>query len=400
MLDSAWGADDHPYMIVSALLLLAQAATPQPAQPADIIVVGQRAEQALADCLARACPPAEDVEASLQASVEQFTGGRYVDARRTLQASIRRNRDHAAQLPGPVSSLYATLATVAEHEGDADLWRTSARNNVLVLREHVGEGNPATLTEELSFADNILGMGQTATADEMYGTAQRHAIEAGHANIAAGAAFRRAWLAMLREQYDRAERFATQAVTLAGPGDRTIVELRDILRARIAIRKGDKGAVDALAARLRQSADAQPRLLFSRPIENIDPAQFIDLSFPIGGWNDSRIRFADVGYWVRPDGRTADAEVLQTSGLGQWRQVILDQVADRRYVPLDVPAGSPGTYRIDRFTIRGTIGIATGTRIRQRVGQLTVHIVDLTETEAMSAAAKRQMAEVRSRQGS
>lgn len=388
-------------MIRSALLLLAQSAAPQPAPAPDIIVVGHRAEQALADCLARSCPPAEEVEASLQASVEQFSAGRYVDARRTLQAAIRRNRDHAAQLPGPVSSLYATLATVAEHEGDSNLWRQSARNNVLVLRQHLGEANPATLTEELSFADNMLGLGEVTTADDMYGTAQRRAIGAGQRDLAAGAAFRRAWVAMLREQYDRADRFATEAVSLAGPGDSVMGELRDILRARIAIRKGDKGAVEALASRLRQSADAQPRLLYSRPVEDINPAEFPgNVTMTGAGWHDSSIHFADVGYWVRPDGRTADAEVLQTSGLGQWKQAILDQVRERRYIPLDVAPGSPGTYRIDRFTVRGTIDTDTGTRIRKRIGRLSVHIVDLTETDAMAATAKQQMAEAQGKQGS
>ncbi len=385
-------------MVVSALLLMAQAAVPQPAPTDDIVVVGHRAEQALADCLKRNCPPAQEVEASLQASVEQFSAGRYVDARRTLQTAIRRNRGHAAELPGPVSSLYATLATVAEHEGDSTLWRTSARNNVLVLRQHLGQTDPATLTEELSFADNILGLGDTALADRMYHAAQRRALDTGRRDLAAGAAFRRAWVAMLRERYDQVERYATEAVDIAGPGDRAMAELRDILRTRIAVRKGDKGAVDALAARLRQSPAEAPVLLFSRPVENINPR---DISGSIvlnsNNWNDSNIRFADVGYWIRPDGKTAEPEILQTSGLGQWENGILRQVAERRYAPLTLEAGSPGTYRIDRFTVRATMGVPLGSRIRQRMGPLTVHIVDLTETEAMAAAAKRQMAQTQTK---
>ncbi len=381
-------------MVVSALLLMAQAAVPQPAPADDIVVIGHRAEQALADCLQRNCPPAQEVEASLQASVEQFSAGRYVDARRTLQTAIRRNRDHAAELPGPVSSLYATLATVAEHEGDSTLWRQSARNNVAVLRQHLGEADPATLKEELSFADNMLGLGEIATADGMYGVAQRRALDAGRRDLAAGAAFRRAWLAMLRGRYDQAERHATEAVDIAGPAKPVVGELRDILRARIAIRKGDKGAVDALAARLRQSPVETPLLLFSRPVEDINPEEIPGaISANSNGWNDSSIRFADVGYWIRPDGKTADPEILQTSRLGQWEKGVLRQVADRRYAPLALEAGSPGTYRIDRFTIRGTIDTPTGTRIRQRMGRLTVHVVDLTETEAMTAAARRQMAQ-------
>jgi hypothetical protein len=95
----------------------------------------------LAECLALECPPAKEIEMSLQASVEQFVDGRYAEARRTLQKAIRRNRDHAADLPRPVSSLHVTLATVAEHTGDTTVWLESARNNVRVLRRYLGEIN-------------------------------------------------------------------------------------------------------------------------------------------------------------------------------------------------------------------------------------------------------------------
>ncbi len=370
-----------------ALLLLAQIAQPPAAAPDEIVVVGHRAEDALAACLARSCPPAEDVEASLQASVEQFAGGRYGVARKTLQAAIRRNRDHAAQLPGPVSSLYATLATVAEHEGDRELWTASARNNLLILRRHLGTANLATLTEQLTFGDTMLGIGQSHAADDAYCMVQRLALAAGHPAMAAGAVFRRALVATARGDYRTARRLADDAVALAGPGDRRLADLRAILDARIAVAKGDDGAIDALAARLRQSVDEQPRLLFSKPVFDIS---FVTSANP---WHDSEIRFADVGYWIRPDGRTAGVEVLRDAGLGQWRSGIVKQVADRRYVPLSVAPGHPGLYRIDRFTVRATIGTPIGTRIQRRMGTLTTHIVDLTETEALSDIHKRRTAQ-------
>ncbi|MCG7348274.1 hypothetical protein [Sphingomonas sp. ACRSK] len=377
-------------MLSPVLLLLAQAAAPPP--PAgDVIVVGHRAEQELARCLARNCPPAEEVDASLEASVEQFADGRYTDARRTLQTAIRRNRNHAAELPGPVSSLYATLATVAEHEGDSDLWRTAARNNVLVLRRHLGETNLATLREELSFADSLVGLGAPGAANSAYRTIQQRAAGTGHPGIAAGAAFRRAWLALLRDRFKEAQRFADEAVSLAGTDDRLMVDLREVLRTRIAIRKGDEGAIEALAARLRQSADVQPQLLFAPPLANNNPPA-PPFGVHLNPWHDSRIRFADVGYWIRANGQTAEVEVLRTSGLDQWGPGILRQVRERRYVPLDVEPGHPGIYRIDRFTVRGAMDVPTGSHLRQRMGDLTVHVVDLTETDAMRETRRRQTA--------
>jgi hypothetical protein len=376
-------------MLGSVLLLLAQGASAPMAASDEVIVIGRRAEEELAACIARHCSPAEEVEASLHASVEQFADGRYGDARGTLRTAIARNQKYAADMPGPVSSLHATLATVAEHEGDTNLWRTSARNNVLVLRRHLGEADPATLREELNFADGLVGLGAPEEADGAYGSVQRLATQTGRSDVAAGAAFRRAWLALMRNRFSAAERFADDAVQLSGANKRLMMDLREILRARVAIRKGDEGAVDTLAARLRRSAAAPPQLLFSPKIENVNPAARSRRE-QRNPWHDSQIRFADVGYWIRPDGRTAEVEVLRTSDLGQWGPAILRQVSTRRYVPLAVEPGHPGLYRIDRFTVRAEIGTPTGTRIAQRMGNLTVHIIDLTETEAMSTAHRRR----------
>ncbi|WP_028964888.1 hypothetical protein [Sphingomonas phyllosphaerae] len=372
------------------LLLLAQvAASSTPAEPKDVIVVGHRAEKELAACLARNCPPAQEVEASLQASVEQFADGRYTDARRTLQRAITRNKRHAAELPGPVSSLYATLATVAEHEGDEDLWRTASRNNLLTLRGQLGDTSLATMGEELKFADDMAAQGAFDLADGTYTKVQRNAAATGRNDLAAGATFRRAWLALARGRNRDAERFADAAVALAGPGDATMAQLRDIVRTRVAVRKGDKDAVDALAARIRQSTNAPPILLYAPPIEDINPPPG---SIAIMSQSDTSIRFADVGYWIRPDGRIADAELLRTNELGQWSPVILEQVRARRYVPPKLAEGEPGLYRIDRFTVRGTMGTPVGTRIEQRTGRMSVHVIDLTETQAMSEAHRARVA--------
>ena len=371
------------------LLLLAQVATSANPLTNDVIVVGHRAEKELAACLARHCPPAQEVEASLQASVEQFADGRYPDARRTLQRAIDRNKRHAATLPGPVSSLYATLATVAEHEGDRQLWRTASRNNLTTLRAQLGEANGATMREELQFADDMVGQGVLNLADDTYAKVQRNAAAGGSTDLAASATFRRAWLALARGRNREAERFADAAVALAGPGDATMAQLREIVRTRVAVRKGDKEAVDRLAARIRQSTDAPPILLYAPPIEDINPPPRL---VAIVSQSDSGIRFADVGYWIRPDGRIADAELLRTNGLGQWSPVILKQVRARRYVPPKLAEGEPGLYRIDRFTVRATMGTPLGTRIEQRTGRLSVHVIDLTETQAMSEAHRAHVA--------
>ncbi|WP_125996075.1 hypothetical protein [Sphingomonas sp. S-NIH.Pt15_0812] len=372
-------------MIVTTALLLVTAqlvpAAPQTPDADEVIVLGRRAEKGLTDCLQRQCPPAEDVEASLQAAVEQFGAGRYADAHRTLQKAIHRNKKHAAELPGPVSSLYATLATVAEHEGYKDLWKHAGRQNVVLLREHLGATTPATLTEEIRRADDMLGLGLPDVAEDIYKKVQRLALANDHRSIAAAATYRRAWLALMRNRYAEADKLVRQGATIAGPSQPAMNQVRDVLLARIANRRGDKGAIEALATRLRQSATQAPTLLSAPPVEDINPPPGIS-----DRYDRDPVRWADIGYWIRPDGHTADVEMLRTTGLSQWRVGIVRHVSARRYVPLALDPNSPGIYRIDRFTVRANFGVPLGSRIPSRMGPLTVHVVDLTETNAMIAS--------------
>jgi tetratricopeptide (TPR) repeat protein len=379
-----------------ALLLLVVQVTAAPPSP-DIVVVGKRAERELAACIARNCSPDEEIELTLQTSVEQFTGGRYDDAQRSLQKAIKRNVAYAERLPGPVSSLYATLATVAEHQGNDELWLRSARNNVLTLRRYLGEANSATLGQEIDFADTLIKLGRLQLAEGIYKKVERLAIAQGQGEIAAGSAFRRAWLLMGSGRYKDAERVADEAVGLAAKNKTSMTDLRDILRARIAFQQGKRDGIEALAARLRQNPEGPPKLLYAPPINDINAIRTLVEKDP---WHDSKIRFADVGYWVRPDGKTAGVEVLRNAGLGQWAPGILKQIGSRRYIPLSGSDNDAGMYRIDRFTVRATFEIPTGSRIPQRIGPLTVHVVDLTETDAMKEVSRRHARQARLNAGS
>lgn len=386
LLDRWLNKKKHRVMLGISLLFLVQAATAQTPPAKEVVVVGRRPEKELADCLAHNCPPARDIELSLQAAVDQFADSRYDDARHSLQASLGRNRKHVAELPGPVSSLYATLATVAEHQGDADLWVAAARDNVLVLRRYAGETDTATLQQEFALADTLVGVQALIAADAQYQMIRQRAMQAGKVDIASAATFRRAWLALASDRPDDALARADEAVATAGANAVEANKLRAIVRARVAMRKGrvqGEAAVNALAASLRQSADVAPRLLYQQPIADINPPVEFQMA---QSSQDGKLGATDVGYWIRPDGRTADIEILRNDGLPQWKPLIVQQVRSRRYVPLDLPPGNSGIYRIDRFTVRGTLQARLGSRIPQRAGNLAVRVVDLTEADRMSSA--------------
>ncbi|ARU15396.1 hypothetical protein A9D14_03415 [Croceicoccus marinus] len=100
----------------------------------------------------------------------------------------------------------------------------------------------------------------------------------------------------------------------------------------------------------------------------------------------STILSNDVGYWVMPDGTVRDAQLLRENVMGSWGAAMVEQVAGRRYVPSGAPPGFSGIFRLDRFTLRATEDVPIGSRVPQRMGRLTLHVVDLTETDVMTDA--------------
>lgn len=390
-------------MLTLTLAALAQAAAAAPSPAAgDVVVVGHRAQDELAACLARHCPPAEEIERSLQAAVEQFSATRYDAAQATLQRAINRNERFAAELPGPLSTLYATLATVAEHKGVNRRWLASIRRSVTLLRQYRGVDRPETLRQELAFGDAMIGMNQPSLSAALYRSVADKAVASGQNGLAAVALLRQASLATIRHRDAEATALADRAVAVAAADPAVaaqVAQAAQVLRTRIAVRDGNAGAVDRITATLHQSANDTPRLVTQTPIK--EPSSEFSVLNAAAASERSKflkvplahatIRTADVGYWIKPDGHTADVEILRSAGLGGWARAITDQVASRRYVPLDLPATSQGIYRVDRFTIRAQFGVPIGSKIPQRMGREEVRIVDLTDTDTMTAIAKERM---------
>src|SRR3954469_19179234 len=95
--------------LASILLASASTASLSPPSKQDIVVVGHAIDNAkanLAACLARHCPPNEDIDASLGLAEAQLLEGKYREARFTLLASLGRNKREADAYPIPVSDLY------------------------------------------------------------------------------------------------------------------------------------------------------------------------------------------------------------------------------------------------------------------------------------------------------
>jgi tetratricopeptide (TPR) repeat protein len=377
-------------MLLVALMLAGQQTTPDPLPPvqADVVITGNRMLEALKKCLARRCTPEEEVEAAMNAGAENFAAGRYEEAKTILRQAISRNKKYGKLMPGPVSDLYATYADVTEHQGDIGAFRLATRESVDVLRRALGRGHPVALGASARVGDMWVKLGKTTSADSSYKEAAEDARRAGHPDMAAALTFRRAWLALGARDLARSRRLLADLEQSHGSDPRFAGLLR-VLKARIAIARGDTETTDELVAALRGAGGAAPVLIYEPPYpafhaggrSGMTTSGEVDIeaAWANGASLRGEILWADVGYWVRPDGRPGEIEILRPARNSEWAKPLVKHISARRYAPARETTGGVGTYRVERFTLRSAFDVPTGSRIKQRTGTPTLHVIDLTQ---------------------
>ncbi|HEX4736021.1 MAG TPA: hypothetical protein VH331_00505 [Allosphingosinicella sp.] len=86
-------------------------------------------------------------------------------------------------------------------------------------------------------------------------------------------------------------------------------------------------------------------------------------------------RWADIGFWITPEGKVQDPQILRSRGQTGWASQLLQAIAGRVYAPV---ADSGGVYRVERYTYTSRWTTFTGSRIRQRSPNARIEYVDLT----------------------
>lgn len=65
---------------------------------------------------------------------------------------------------------------------------------------------------------------------------------------------------------------------------------------------------------------------------------------------DYQPRWADVGFWIAPDGTVSDiATIQQSTDMDDGWLALATKALTQRYLPLDVPPGSPWLIRVERY---------------------------------------------------
>ncbi|MDF2603622.1 hypothetical protein [Sphingomonas sp.] len=378
------------------LLLLLQAAS------GDIVITGKRLEEAHSACVRGGCTPLRDAQASIALAESRFHAGGYLEAKRLLAAAIARNKNNAASDPKPVAAIYEAYATVALHEGNQEDYKSAVGRQVRTLRDNLPADDHAVVTATTALGDMWLKLGDARQADLVYHATEQDALRDGREVPAMLAGMKRAWLAFAQgrkaEARRKLEELGARPVAQRS-GYRTALQ---VLQLRIAAKDANDAEISELVGAVSQSQADDPTLVWapkydldnaalhseaakSRRPGAFEPAvsNYADLASEF-----DQIQWIDVGFWIRPDGRTAEAEVLRGSNSHPWSDSVLKQVGGRRYTASGAAPNSDGVYKVERFTRSSEYIAPKGSMIRRRVATGSFEVLDLTTPGATPMTAR------------
>ncbi len=375
-------------MLLLTIALQAGIVAASPASSTDIVVTATRLREALEQCQQGGCSVRRDAQVSIAAAEQLFRAGDYGKARSILFASIARNRDHAAEEPRPVAALYEAYATVSIHFGDPAAYRRGVSRQVRTLRDHLPQDDPSVLAADFVAADQWIQARKFHQADQTLDAAARRSEAIGKTRWSAIATLHRAALAASLGSERRAEEFL-KAARAKGADDAVVSRLARIVELRIAADKGDDARIDSLVRTVGNDPRNKRSLVWAPPYP-LDPAAAANTPDAFQQQSSARVEqssqlsvaWVDVGFWIAPDGRTRQVEVLRGSRSQKWVSAMLTQVAARRYAASADGVELPGDYRIERFSWRAPLGYVTGSNARQRVSAPELQVLDLTDPSA------------------
>lgn len=380
------------------MILLASAANAAPESAnREIVVIGQSlkdTEKALADCIARGCPPDEEIRAALAHAENQFVTGEYRDAKSTLNKTASRNRKYGDKYPIEVSDLFRASSRIAEHLGEGKQFQLS----VLDMRDTLKEALPAedarVMVAQIEVGDSRAKLGYPDEALRIYKDVEEKAAKANLPRVSAFARLRGLLLNYSRGEEgqfaaikQKARDGLSEMVQRPTPGAEDMALVAEVALARIERKEGKGQSTEAIIRRFAEKGGAdRPILLSAEPIKLPDnPRMNADksvggnvLAFTAANFED---RWIDVGFWVNANGLVSDVEVLRSEGGIDWAKLVSESIKSRIYAPLkktDEDA-NPAYYMVERYTYTARyMDETTGTRIARRSPQPRIERIDIT----------------------
>ena len=397
-------------MLVLSIALVASASvqTPPPAPPTTIVVTGRRLPDyraALEACLARNCPPNEDIDATMVLAEALFIEGQYREARRVILRSISRNHDEARNFPEPVSDLYRANARVARNLG----MDRQARFATVEILETLQTGIPVEdhrhFTARFEIAQTLIAFGEYRHAYRMLGELAERARAAGRDDVVARAELRQMWISRIFQPRGSAP--SRELLELArSPDPRRSIGAKMLL-VRVYSENGNTREADRLMTELGRTTGRRQLLVNpdyellqrddvegnAQRAESIYAAKNLQGSMLVMANLGARMpgnfeeKWINVTFWIRPDGRVEDVEIVRRRGDASWAAPLIRSIRGRRYAPSE----GASTYRLERYTYTaGYQDQGIGTRTTTRSPRARVEYFDLSGTEPAPPAPPAQ----------
>lgn len=347
--------------------------------PRDIIVTAEplsKLRRELDECLARHCPPKEDIGASLAYAEGQFVAGDYQASRATLLAARTRNARFAARLPVEVSSLQRANARLAGLNGASDQERISTFDMVDALKAGLHGQDARIILARLEVGDLEARRGRLPDALNTY---RRVATQARRANlpaVEAFALFRKAGLlsAIARSDpsYQSSAREAIAAVLqLPGPAYADFRNGARLIALRMMPAKKQATAADTVLATLEPVDTGRPLLAYGPPVETAGMTT-ATMGNDSAGW-------ADVGFTITSAGSVTDIRPIRTSAHlnPTWLAEALKALKGQRYVPRKTTSATVVPHVV-RYSFVNDLIDVKATRLQERSNAVHVSEIDMT----------------------
>ncbi|HTU11463.1 MAG TPA: hypothetical protein VMG08_11265 [Allosphingosinicella sp.] len=385
-------------LALSALALTAAPAAAQTPRPEGqtVTVVGQNLElfrNRLAACLARNCPVNEDVDATLALAESLFLNGDYREARSVVRASLGRNRDAARAFPEPVSDLHRVQARLARHIGFDREARIAAFDILNSLQAGIPTEDHRHFTARFEIAEMQMLSGSFNGAQRALGRLIEAARAAGREDVVIMAELRELSYELMAVPGGGDARWRLeQWASLEGDANRLRATGARLTLARLYRNQGNIARSDELFAQVARTSAAgtRRRLLFSPRfqlaqqlrLEWEDPLDPVWISPHRQLPDNMENGWIDVGFWVGPDGRVSEVEILRRGADPSWADPLLTAIGGRLYA-----TAQEATYKIERYTYTSSFWQATGSRLTARSPAARVEYLDLTTSAETPAAA-------------
>ena len=409
------------------------AAPAQTSSQADIVVIGKRINDAsdqLKACLARSCPPNQDIDATLRLAETQLLAGKYRDARKTLLASLGRNKDEAKAYPIPVSDLYRANGKVAAHLGFDKDYYSSTFGIYRTLKYGLPSDDYRKYTALMEVAEMMFRTRGHERARLYYDRIAHEARKDGRGDIAAIAELRAA-IRHLPPGSDMQLSEIRRIADLQGKDMQAPVLEAKLALARNAYQKGDETTAQSIQKELDAFNIKRPILIYSPSYEMIareldTGSEFsygLDNPMPVsgdgsagggprapvqapGGGNPNGVQssgraattsilalsrwsttkrmagnfddmWVDVAFNITPEGKVSDPRIIRSKGELYWTKPLMTSLAMRRYTA--GKPNDPSSIMMERYTYTSGYEGQTGSRVSQRSPKARVEFLDLSD---------------------